>query len=120
MSLNKEQIVGASKLERVELEIPEWGGTVFIAEMTGRQRDAWEASIVEIDEKTSETRHNRINFRAKLAIRVVVDENGVSVFGDDDIELVGKLSSAALDRVFEAAQKINKITPDDIEELGGN
>lgn len=116
--LTRDQILGAGPLAIVEVEVPEWGGSVYVSEMDGRQRDAWEQSV--LDMTGDVPKQDLRDFRAKLAVATVTDADRNPVFMSSDIELVTKLSSVALDRVFEVARKINKISNTDIEELSGN
>lgn len=102
-------------LRSEDVEVPEWGGTVRVREMTGAERDAWEQSLVGAKGKV-----NIENVRARLVSRTVVDEAGVRLFSDTDAEALGQTSAAALERVARVAQKLNKLTEDDLEEAKGN
>ena len=42
------------------------------------------------------------------------------MFTEKDVVKLGKKSSAALDRIFSAAQKLNRISDDDVEDLAKN
>lgn len=112
MVLSRDQILECSDLKKEEVQVPEWGGSVFVREMSGEDRDAWEASL--INEKGTT---NLKNIRARLAAFCIVDENGNRIFTDDDIELLGKKSGKALERVTAACQKINKLTNKELEEV---
>ena len=41
-----------------------------------------------------------VNFRAKLAALIVVDESGSRVFSDEDAAALGQKNAKALDRIF--------------------
>jgi hypothetical protein len=106
MTLNKEQILEASDLKSVSIEVPEWGGSVLVRTMTGADRDAFEASMVTVNPDGTRTPDMR-NLRAKLVALTMVDEANNRLFDVSDIPRLAMKSSAALERVFEAAQRIN-------------
>jgi hypothetical protein len=51
--------------------VPKWGGKVLVRELTGTERDAFEASIV--TQKGKQRTTNTENIRAKLAQLAIVD-----------------------------------------------
>ena len=58
--------------------------------------------------------------RARLVGLTVIDETGQRLFTDDEVDLLGAKSGAALDRVFAVAQKLNGLSGADVEELSKN
>lgn len=109
--LTRDQILAASDLPREEVQVPEWGGSVFIKTMTGTQRDTFESEF---------NRLGIINARARLAILTVCDAEGNPLFDAKDLLDLGAKSGAALDRIFTAAMKLNRMGKEDIEALEGN
>lgn len=116
--LTRDAILQADDLLVEDVEVPEWGGVVRVRGLTGAERDAFESEIVELRGKKA--RLNTQNFRAKLAARSVVDEDGQRLFSDHDAQLLGQKSAAALQRVFEVAQRLSGLSETDVEELIGN
>lgn len=116
--LTRDAILQAEDLPTEDIEVEEWGGAVRVRALTGAERDAFEQSIVE--QRGKSTRVNMRNIRAKLVALTVVDADGKRLFSDKDAELLGKKSAAALDRVFEVAQRLSGLSPEDMEELSGN
>ena len=86
--------------------------------LTGAERDAFEGSILQMNSKSRSK--NYANIRARLAQISIVDEGGQRMFSELDIVSLGKKSAKALDRIFDAVQKLNGMTEDDIEELAKN
>ncbi len=117
-TLSRHQILSATKLKAETVEVPEWGGSVIVREMTGTERDAWEAEIVAAGGLQAAGAMK--NARAKLAVRTVVDDEGKRLFTDNDIEVVGRLSATALDSVFMVAARLSGLTAKDMEALEGN
>ena len=116
--LTKSAILAADDLKTEDVDVPEWGGTVRVCAFSGRERDAFEASLVRGDGKDRKV--DLTNMRARLVALTVVDDSGQKVFTQDDVDLLGAKSGAALDRVFSVAQKLNGLSGADVEELTKN
>lgn len=116
--LSRDAILAANDTQREEVQVPEWGGAVLVKSLTGKERDAFEAGIVE--QKGKKTSVNMKNIRAKLVVLACVDESGQRLFGDGDVEALGNKSAAALERVFKVAQRLSGLTDEDVEELAKN
>lgn len=119
--LTREQILDAQDLAQEAVPVPEWGGAVMVRGLTGTERDAFELTIVAMSQNGRRTNMNLANFRAKLVARCVVEpESGARLFGDEEAALLGQKSAAALQRVFEVAQRLSGLTAADVEELTKN
>ena len=116
--LTKSAILSADDLKTEDVEVPEWGGAVRVRAFSGRERDAFEASLVRDDGKDRKV--DLTNMRARLVALTVVDETGQKLFTHDDVDLLGAKSGAALDRVFAVAQKLNGLSAADVEDLTKN
>lgn len=117
--LSKSAILEADDLPLDTVKVPEWGGSVVIRGMTGAERDAFEATI--FVGKGDDRELNLHMLRAKLAAMSIVDpETHERMFNEREITLLGQKSARALQRVFDAAQELNGMTKDDVEELVGN
>jgi hypothetical protein len=118
--LSKSQILQAVDIKTSEVAVPEWGGDVLVREFSGADRDAFESSMVRINaEGQRET--DLSNMRAKLVAMCLVDhETGERMFSDAELALLGKKSAAALQRVFEVAQRLNGLSADDVKDAEKN
>ena len=116
--LSKTEILTANDLQTEDVEVPEWGGSVRVRSFTGRERDAFEASMVRGDGR--DRRVDLTNMRARLVGLTVIDETGQRLFTDEEVDLLGAKSGAALDRVFAIAQKLNGLSGADVEEFSKN
>jgi hypothetical protein len=117
--LTREVILAKRSLKQETVDVPEWGGAVIVQELTGAERDAFEASCVQKRGKRSYDT-NFANLRAKLVVQTVRSVDGSRLFADADTDAVGQLSAAALNRLFEVAQQLSGMTNEDVEELAGN
>lgn len=113
--LSREQILGADDVGTEDVEVPEWGGSVRVRGLSGAERDAYEASLVRTRGKNQEV--NLQNVRAKLVAWSVIDENGERLFAQSDVKALGEKSASALDRVWEVARKLSRLSDEDVEEL---
>lgn len=104
--LNRDDILAAVDLPRESVAVPEWGGTVMVKTLTGRERDRFELSCQGA---------TRDNIRATLAALACCDENGVPLFTPADIPALGEKSAAALDRIFDVAARLNRIGAPEVE-----
>ena len=116
--LGRDAILAAKSLRTEEVKVPEWGGTVLVRELSGRERDEWEASLAVQRGKTMVP--DVANIRAKLAARTIVGDDGEPVFTQQDVAALGELSAAALDRVFDVASRLSGLNPEDVEAMTGN
>lgn len=101
-----------------ELWIPELGKKVRIRAITGKERDAYEQSMV-IGKGKDQTVNMR-NARAKLAVLALANEDGSRMFSDADAGRLGNLPAIALERIFDRARKLGGLTDQDLDELTSN
>lgn len=113
--LSKAEILRADDIRTIEVTVPEWGGSVLLRGLTGRERDLFEESI--LDQSGKKTKVRLKNARARLIALSMVDEDGNHVFNENEIAVLGEKSSAALDRVYSEAARISGISDDDMDEL---
>ena len=93
--LSKTAILCANDLQTEDVEVPEWGGSVRVRSFTGRERDAFEASMVRGEGKARKV--DLTNMRARLVGLTVIDEGGQRLFTDDEVK-------AALEELPEASR----------------
>ncbi len=116
--LSKEQILNANDIATEVVAVPEWGGEVRVRGLSAAERDRFEERIVK-----REGKHARViltDVRAKLAALSMVDERGERLFNDGEVAVLTRKSAAALQRVFEVAQRLSGLTDEDVEELEKN
>lgn len=112
--LDRDSILNVVDLKPEVVEVPEWGGSLYIRMLTASERDKFEASCVGTGKK-----QNLTNIRARLVVLCACDEAGERLFTDGDAEALGRKSAAAVDKVFGACSKLNGFSSQDIEDLEG-
>lgn len=111
MALSKSAILLAGDVKLDKVNVPEWGGDVFIKTITGLDRDRFEDGYSEQKMK---------NFRSRFLVLTLCDEKGERLFTDAEVEELGRKSSLVLNRLFEKAWSLNAFTNEAIEDLGND
>lgn len=104
MVLNRESILNAPDLKREVVEVPEWGGSVIISELSAADRLKFGASA-------SDESDERI-FVAKALTWFIVDEGGDRIFCEDDTDLLAGKSLLVLKRLWGIASKLSTLDAD--------
>jgi hypothetical protein len=118
MNLKEQFLALQGKLKCEPVLIEGMSAPVYIRTMTGRERDAFEASCFQQKGKTREL--NMENLRAKLLVRSICDADGTRLFTDADVNLLGNMPADVLDVLFAKAQELSGLASKDVEEMVGN
>lgn len=113
--LTAEQILSTEDIIEELLEVPEWKGTVRVRGLTGRERDAYEASL--LDQRGRSTKANLQNARTKLVVLSVRNADGGRMFTEAQIGEVSGKSASALNRIWQKAIELSGMSDEDVEEL---
>ena len=113
MILDKSTILAAinaaADIKTKKVAVPEWKTDVYLKILSGTERDAFEAGY---------TDQRMQNFRVRFLVLTMCDQNGERVFTDEQVSVLGKRSSLVINRLFEAAWKINMLSPEAVDEAG--
>jgi hypothetical protein len=113
-ALTKDQILAANDMDLLEIEVPEWNGSVFCRVMSVGERDAYEREWIGKRETGVE------NFRTKFLQRVLCNKDGELLFSAEEVALLSKKSARVMARLWDKAMKHNHLMADDVEELAKN
>lgn len=116
--LTRDQIIACQDIKTEEVQVPEWGGSVLVRGLTGEERDAYEATLMQL--RGTDAKLNLANARAKLVARSVVDDAGNLLFSDRDVAQLAKKGAAALQHIFDVAQRLSGLTKSDLDDLTKN
>jgi hypothetical protein len=105
----------AEQFKTVEVRVPEFGDTVLLRQLTVRQWEAYQASMITMNGNKPTAKLG--NIRVALVALSAVDETGAQLFTEAEL---AKFPAAPIDRLYDAATKLNKMTNDDVEELAEN
>lgn len=109
--LNRQQILDASDRRFIEVDVPEWGGTVRVGQLTAIERDRWDTETY-VDGKA-----NLIGMRARLCALCAVDENNQPLFTEADVEALSLKSAASVNVVWKAAAQLNGLMPASVDAI---
>jgi hypothetical protein len=116
--LTRDAILAKNDIVIELCQVPEWGGHVFVKTMTARQKEQWEQE--RLRNRGADEEVNMTNIRASLVAQTCCDETGNVLFSLVDIDALNDKSIKAMDRVFEAAVKLNRISSKDVDDLTKN
>jgi len=109
--LTREDILSKKALKTEVVDVPEWGGSVTVREMMAEEADIFEAALAASRETGQNGTKHLANmptaFRARLVSICAVDDQGKRLFTDQDVDELGKLSRAALDKVSTVAARLS-------------
>jgi hypothetical protein len=101
-----------------KVEVPEWGGFVYVATLRADERDAMESRLVDLKDA-----QGLVGVRALMVAFCLCDENGKRLFANDleaAAEKIGQRAAPGVQRIFNKISDINAVTSGDIEELEKN
>lgn len=122
--INKQQILDRRLQLKTEIvQIPEWGGEVILMELTGKQRDNFEASIVQMGVNGSRNM-NLQNLRARLACKCIMEPDDFDIV-DETLQYVdapefhaGKMRRAVLKHGRTPRRMFSDAESNDLGDLG--
>lgn len=113
--LTADQILAAQDDRLEKVAVPEWGGEVCVRNLSGTERNEFEAGLVDSKGKVT-----LANISARLLSLALCDEQRKPLFTKGDVARLGKKNAAALGRLFERAKELSGISKEDVEEYAGN
>ena len=112
--LTAAEIFAAADSKPLPVDVPEWGGRVYVRVFNLDDRAEWHALAGEADEVT----------RADMAVNLVAvaacDANGVRMFSADDRPLLRGKAGSAIERIALAAARLNRLTDSAAKDAAGN
>ena len=112
--LSRDDILKAKDLATETVEVPEWGGSVIVQAMSGKDRDSFEIAVYQNGER------DLSNVRARICSMSIVGEDGEKLFTPEDIALLGEKNGLALDKIFTVAKRLSGIGKKEIDLLKKN
>lgn len=116
--VTKESILQRRTPPMEAVDVPEWGGTVYVRQMTSAERDAHEGERIVV--RGDRVEFSSDNVRAKLLVKCLCNEKGERLFADSDAPALGQQPSGILMRLARIAARLNSFSSDDIEAIAKN
>lgn len=120
MPLSREQIFGVSDLQTKEIQVPEWGGSVFIRQLTRAEQDEYlkrqyGETRLKQDSKAKQQEISAVNIYGHDAFLVacaVCDADGKPLFKREDVDALKKKNGAVVGRIAAEIIKFSYIGGD--------
>jgi hypothetical protein len=110
-----EEILALDDLVKEVIDVPEWGCSVIISTMTLAQKEEWARSTAGIaDEKDKHLA------TVRLVVATARKEDGTPLFTHEHVQKLAGKSSLAIEKLGEAALRINKLRAEDKAAATGN
>jgi hypothetical protein len=105
----RKRLLNANDIKVEAIDIPAWGGTYYLRVISGKAREQFEEAYSQEKMK---------NFRLRFLVLTLCDEEGKPILADSDMDALGERSSVEINRVFDAAWKLNAFTQEAVDALG--
>lgn len=117
--LSREDVLGADDAQVTPVDVPEWGGRIFVRAMPGNERDAFELESARLRKQNGDdSLAGMAGIRARLVARAACDAKGNRLFSLEDVARLGLKNGQALDRVFDAARALNGMGTEEVADAG--
>jgi hypothetical protein len=113
--LTREQILNADDRKREEVDMNPfgWPGSVWVQNITGLERGKFEEAM--------QDKGSFPKFRALLLVYCIVNDDGKRLFNSEsDVDALNTKNAAALDHLYDKAQKLCGWRKADIDDLTKN
>lgn len=104
MSLREQILASQADRKPVPLDVPEWGVTVWLKQMTVADQVALSEDVKPADMPVA------------VLLQCLVDDEGERIFTDDDAEALSRESFPIVLRVFAEAARLNGLSSKELDE----
>jgi len=118
--LSKDDILQARDVVIEAIEVPEWGGTVYVRSISAAERGLVEEGAAKFKENKGKNDSFARTFTVKMASMAMCDESGKRLFEEKDVIALQQKNAAVISRIAEVAQRLSGFSKQDIEELEKN
>lgn len=112
--LSRELLASVQKIKYEDVTVPEWGCSVRLRVLNGRERIEYETFLTGAAEDSAD---DQLAMLTRLLSRAIVDENGAQIFEEKELE---ELNAPVLLMLSKEALRINKLTAESVKELEKN
>lgn len=107
-------ILGADDRRIKRVDVPEWGGHVFVRSLSGTEKELFSQAVNVVRNGKSEV--NDVGLRARYLAVALCDQHKQPLFTLDQVEALGSRNTLVLDRVWKAALELNAGTDETRDE----
>lgn len=119
--LSKNQIDGSVDRKWEDVEVPEWGGTVRLVELSSADRGYLEAGSIVAQGSSASVRVESLKtYRERLVAFSMVDEGFNRLYSNREIAELGKKSGKVIERLAAKVQELSSMGRYAVQEAEGN
>lgn len=119
--IGRTQIDNAVDLKTADVEVPEWGGTVRLRELSSKERSLIEATTIGAKGQTLELRIEAFKtLREKTVAAALIDQDGKRLYKDTEIAQLALKSGQIIERLFQKVQELSGMTKAAVQDAEGN
>lgn len=121
--LSRDAILKAQDLRRELMDVPEWGGELYVRGFTALEKEEVEMrSMQMVDIATGQIKDARqmAGLKAWIVARCTVDSDGTRIFTDADMDGLQGKNAEVISRLADVAGRLSKLSVDDVEEAEKN
>jgi len=118
--LTHDAILAVEDLPFEDIEVPEWGGAVRVAGLSGKSATDFSAKLVQMNPDGSIKSLSMDNFMAELLVLTLVNEKFKPLFSKDEVEALGEKSAAVLKRLSDIAMRLSGLSGTAVKEKAKN
>ena len=113
--LSADDILSANDIKLVRVDVPEWGGAIYIRPITISQMEKIEQMLAPDQNK----KRRKITYlRETMLVMSIVNPNTLApIFTRKDMPKLAMKSAAATERVFDQCLKLSGFKQEDVDEL---
>lgn len=116
MSNLREKILASQDIQQETIEVPEWGCSLLVKSMTGKERSFLFTTA--IDSK------GKLDFEKAYPIILIASvfdpETGEKVFGAADMDVLNSKNAAAMERVAKVAMRLSGLDSESVAKAEKN
>ena len=109
--LSADDILGAKDVKLDSVDVPEWGGRVYVREFSARVREEFEEALY--GDRDDDAPPDQKNVRARVVALAACDATGKALFTLDQAAALAEKSNDALARVYDRAAALNRLRAKD-------
>ena len=119
--LKRREILTNKDFKVEPVDVPEWGGRVYVRSMTGEDRDAFEDKVLEVRDPKTGIPKSLKGLKTLLVTLTVCDKDGKRLFAaEGDVNKLAQKSADAIERIFKVAEKLSGVTDEAVRELASD
>jgi len=121
--LSRDEIINIKDCKVTAVEIPEWGGTVYLRKWTGKDRSFFlSKSICESDDGAGVNWDTLFDNQVLVVALSLCDENGAKLFttSTEDLEILSSKDGNVIQMLYQKSLLLNGLAKESIEGAAKN